>query len=100
MASINPKSFKPMQHLQIDTSKTVRLLYHLLGKVQPKLAEHVRPEDHFMRDWGFPPKDHQAYVNLLEQHFQIEIQDNDRQEMQSIQLTVDYLLRQVRFHPN
>ncbi|MEO0723638.1 MAG: hypothetical protein AAFZ63_03785 [Bacteroidota bacterium] len=89
-----------MQHLQIDTSKTVRLLYHLLGKVQPRLAEYVRPEDHFVRDWGFPPKDHSEYVKLLEQHFQIKIHEGDRQQMQSIQLTVDYLLRQANSYPN
>lgn len=89
-----------MQHLPVDTTKTVRLLYHLLGKVQPKLAEYVGPEDHFLRDWGIPPQDCQAYVSLLEQHFQIEIQDQDRQQMRSIQHTVEYLVRQVSFSSN
>ncbi len=89
-----------MQHLQIDTTKTVRLLYHLLGKVQPKLAAHVGPQDHFLRDWGISHQDYQAYVHLLEQHFNIHIQDQDRKQMQSIQRTLDYLVRQAMQHVN
>lgn len=84
-----------MQHLQIDTTKTVRLLYHLLGKVQPKLAEYVGPKDDFLRDWGIPSQDCRAYVDLLEQHFQIKIQEQDIANINSIQGTVDYLVFQA-----
>ena len=89
-----------MQHLQIDTTKTVRLLYHFLEKVQPKLAAHVRPQDHFQRDWGISHQDYQSYVRLLEQHFNIHIQDQDRKHMHSIQRTLDYLVRQAMQHVN
>lgn len=88
------------QHLQIDTTKTVRLLYHFLEKVQPKLAAYVGPQDHFLRDWGISPQDCQAYVQLLEQHFNIHILDQDRNQMQSIQHTLDYLVRQALQNTN
>lgn len=85
-----------MQHIQIDTSRVVRLLYHLLGQVQPRLAEYIGLSDHFANDWGIAPEDHQAYLHLLEQHFHITLQESDRQSLNSIQHTLDFLTRQTQ----
>ena len=86
------RRYSQTHQLNIDMTKTVRLLYHFLEKVQPKLAMHVGLKDDFFQDWGISHQDCLSYILHLEQHFNIHIQDQERQQVQSIQGTIDYLL--------
>jgi acyl carrier protein len=75
----------------------LKILRSIINEMKPNLPQAIPEKDTFKK-WGLDSLDQSEFVARLEQHYKMEIPDQDWDQLISLDETIKYLMKSLLKH--